>query len=69
MTDLQLWDREAADLHNGQGCSTWFTYQAGIVRKFAEELNVDAEWLREDYREMCELLIVFFRGTVSIFNN
>ena len=61
-TDLRLFEDEQ---YVGAGCGTWFTHQAGVVREFAEQLNVTEEWIREDYQEMNELLIVFFHGTVS----
>ena len=66
--NLLLWDGDAADqLPNGvPGCETWFTHQARIVCQFAEHLNTTEDWIREDYQEMNELLIKFFRVTVSI---
>ena len=40
-----------------EGSETWFSYQAWVMRVFAETLNTTQTWVREDYREMCELLI------------
>lgn len=64
MSDLQLWDGDEADQHGGEGCQTWFTYQAEVVRQFAEEINITQDWIREDYQEMAELLIIYFHGRV-----
>ena len=66
LADLQLWDGDEGDHHGGDGCETWFTHQAEVVRQFAEQLNVTEAWIREDYQEMNELLIKFFHGTVSV---
>ena len=47
-----------------RGNDTWFSQQAEIVRTFAENVNASQSWIREDYQEMAELLIVYFEGVV-----
>lgn len=63
--DLSQWDGDVGDGGDVEGCETWFTYQARQVLHFADQLNQTEEWIREDYQEMAELLIVFFHGRVS----
>ena len=35
------------------------------LKYFAENLNITETWIREDYQEMNELLIIFFGGRVQ----
>lgn len=60
--DLQLFED---DHYVGLGCKTWFSYQSEVIRNYCEQLNITQDWVREDYRELNELLIIFFHGTVS----
>ena len=64
-TDFELWQGEVGDKHAGDSCITWFSFQAEVVKVFAEILNINEDWIREDYQEMNELLIVFFGGQVQ----
>ena len=62
--NLQLWEGDEGDSYKAegaQGCETWWSYQAKKILALAIELNKQ-DWVREDYQETCELLIVFFKG-------
>ena len=55
LDNLKFWQPDRAD-------NAWFTEQAEVVRSFAEDMNINQRWIREDYQEMEELLIVYFKG-------
>ena len=49
--DLKLWEPLEADSYQttgAHGCETWFSYQARVVRDFAEIFNTTLKWVRED---------------------
>ena len=64
LNNLSMWEGNEADQPAGATCVTWFTHQAIVVKEFAQELNESEEWIREDYQELNELLIIYFGGTV-----
>ena len=58
LDDLKMWEGDP------RGNDTWLSQQAEIARTFAENVNASKSWIREDYQEMAELLIVYFEGVV-----
>ena len=44
---------------------TWWTHKKSIILSKALELNRTAIWLRGDYQEMNELVIVKFGGLIN----
>ena len=71
LTDLQhmqLWEGEPGDNYideGKQGCVTWWTYQSSVILQKALHLNRTAKWLRGDYQEANELLIVRLGGLIN----
>ena len=44
LDNLIVWEDDGSD--------PWFTEQANVVKRFAEDLNTSQDWIREDYQEL-----------------
>ena len=47
---------------------TFYTARALEVKEWAEEQLLRGSFGRDDYRELCELIVVFLGGEVNNFN-